>query len=718
MIPETAAAPVLAISATFTAEPAQEALQFWIRELTWHYNLQFAPYNQVFQQLLDPSSLLASNRHGIDVVLVRFEDWGRYGSDAAPNGLDIEENAGQLISCLRSAAASFKVPIIVCICPASPAFVSDPARAELQHRLEERLIRELAGLETVHMISPGQLAALYPVPNAHDPHADELGHVPYTPLFFTALGTMLARRIHALRMSPYKVIALDCDETLWKGICGEDGPLGIEIDAPHRALQQFMAAQHDAGMLLCLATKNNQVDVFDTFRMHPDMPLRLDHFVSWRIDWESKAANLAMLAEELELGLDSFILLDDNAKECSEVEAAQPEVLALTLPPDPERIPDFLRHVWAFDHAKVTEVDRQRTALYTQQVERGRAARQVASLGEFVESLQIEVRIAPMASPDLARVAQLTQRTNQMNFTTIRRSESDLQALAGSEILTVHVSDRFGDYGLTGVAIVAAHDNALVIDTFLLSCRVLGRGVEHRLLAALGEMALERNLAAVEAPLTCTARNLPALLFLKNVGLEFQHVEADQLRFRFPASRAAKIRYKPGSGPVSKTTSETPAPAAAPRKRIPYARIAAEWSDPARLLERIRAAAAPKAARKAPYIAPRTELERRLAGIWSEALGSDGIGVHDDFFDLGGHSLLAVQLMSRVRQELGVDLSLELVYSGVFTVAELAEAIEVKEMERSGGDQYAALLAELEGLSDEEVRELLAKEGDPQCESS
>jgi FkbH-like protein len=718
MIPETAAAPMIAITSTFTAEPVREALAFWMKELGWNYEIRFAPYNQVFQQMLDAGGLLRANRNGVNVALLRLEDWARINEAGVPDLAGLEDSVAQFISTLQSAASCLPSPLLIFICPASPLFLADAERATFQQRMEERIAAAVKPLGSTYLSAAAEANQLYPVAEAHDPHADELGHVPYTPAWFAALGTLIVRKIHALRMSPYKVIVLDCDETLWKGICGEDGPQGITLDPPRRALQEFMLAQHAAGKLLCLVSKNNIEDVLDTFRMNPKMPLHLDHFVSWRINWKPKPVNFAELAEELDLGLDSFILVDDNPKECSEMQANEPEVLALALPAEPEKIPAFLRHVWAFDHLRVTEEDRHRAEMYVQQVERGRAEKQAASLEEFLESLQLDVRIAPMTVEELPRVAQLTERTNQMNFTVARRSESEIQALLNSgeaEILTVHVSDRFGSYGLTGVLIYRVAADAIVADTFLLSCRVLGRGVEHRMLAELGRAAQQRSLPTVEVPYVRAPRNIPALLFLESVGLAFQHVESDRLCFRFPAQVAAGMLYKP-SGTAAPMRDKA-APAAVSRPvAAPYARIAVELRDPKKILARIQAQNQGHSSNGTAYAPPRTELERRLAEIWAEALRVAPVGIHDDFFDLGGHSLLAVQLMSRVRQEFGVDLSLELVYSGSFTVAELAEAIEVKEI--VGGDRYEALLEEVEALSDEEVRALLAKEGDLSCESS
>jgi FkbH-like protein len=705
--------PSIVISATFTADAIEPTLSFWMRELSFDYRIQLAPYNQVFQLLLDPAGALAANRGGVNAVLVRFEDWASGEHTAAPDLPRLEADIRHFVDVLRAGAASFGAPLVVCLCPASPAF-----EGEFQQRMEAFVAAGLDGLSTVHLVRPQEIDSLYPVAQRHDPLGDKLGHIPYTPAYFAALGTVLARRIHALRTPPFKAIALDCDDTLWRGICGEDGPQGVVVDAPRRALQEFMIAQHDAGMLLCLCSKNNVEDVLDTFRLHPEMRLRLDHFVSWRINWSPKPANLAALAEELELGLDSFILVDDNPKECREVEASCPEALSLALPARQDEIPDFLRHVWAFDHARVTEEDRARSDMYVQEIERQRAGKHAASLEEFLKSLQLEVRIAPMSPKDLARVAQLTQRTNQMNFTAVRRSEADIQALLESgkaECLTVHVSDRFGSYGLAGVIVFRGGADTIVVDTFLLSCRALGRGVEHRMLAALGGIAVQRGLSTVEARFVRSQRNRPALLFLETVGLPFQTVRGDALVFRFPAGVAARIKYEPSAKPHTAAVAAATPPSAPARSPVPYARIASELRDAGKILDRVRAASAATlpalpSTMPPPTEPPRTDLERRLCRIWSEMLVVEPIGIRDNFFDLGGHSLLAVQLLSRLKDELGIELSLEVVYGAEFTVAELAKAIELREIELAGADRYAEMLAEVESLSDEEVRELLAKE--------
>ncbi len=585
---------------------------------------------------------------------------------------------------LRTAAA-FPAPLVLVICPPAEA----AAEAIVRHAL--------ADVPGVHIIAPCQVQALYPVAEVYDPHADQLGRLPYTPEFFAALATAVARKIHAISHPPYKVVALDCDDTLWSGICGEEGPAGVTLDAPRRALQEFMLERKREGMLLALVSKNNEHDVLDTFLSHPEMPLRLDDFAARRINWESKSANLAALAEELDVALDSFILVDDNPKECTEAQAAVPEVLVLPLPSDPAAIPEFLRHVWAFDRARLTAEDRARAQFYAQNAERTRAGRAAGSLEEFLASLRLEVSIQPMAPAQVARVAQLTRRTNQMNATLVRRNEAEIRAL-DAETLVVEVSDRFGSYGLCGVVIFRSTADALAVDTFLLSCRALGRGVEHRMLARLGEIARERGLSRVEIPFVAGPRHRPAELFLESTGMApagFLSAEA-----------ASAVRYR--------VERQAPAPTREPsreRKRaVPdYVKFATALRTPEALLRHIRAASEKPAPASAGE--PRTDLERQLCRLWSDLLNVAAVAPTDNFFALGGHSLLAVQLLSRVRQVYGVEVSLDVVYTGEFTVAELAKAIELKEMAQAGG-HYQDLLAELERLSEDEVRALLAAEQD------
>jgi amino acid adenylation domain-containing protein/FkbH-like protein len=550
----------IAIASTFTAEPVEQSLSFWTRKLGWDCTVAFAPFNQLIQQLLDPSSLLSLNRQGVNVILIRFEDWCATvdepvgSSPATDTRYAIKANISEFIRTLRVFARPSPCACIVCVCPASQSVLAQRGEAWL-NEMEESLKRDAETAIGVYAITGRELLSRYPVANYHDRHGDRVGRVPYTPEFFTALGTMLARKLNAVTQLPYKVIALDCDHTLWDGICGEDGPEGVRIEGPHRYLQEFMIAQHDAGMLLCLCSKNREQDILDVFDRHSDMVLTRDHIIARRINWSPKADNLKSLSDELGISLNSFIFVDDDPVECAAVRAICPEVLVLQLPQCREQIPRFLGHVWAFDHVHATEEDTKRTALYRQERDRAQSQREAPTFEEFLHSLDLHVDISTVEAAHLDRVSQLTHRTNQFNMTGRKRSAHDLQLLQESgrhECYLVRMSDRFGDYGLVGLLILGEAGEAIRVDTFLLSCRALGRKGEHRMLAWLGSLATQRGLASVVLPLVTTRRNQAALEFLNSIAEEFRQPVDGGFVFTIPAKYAAELASRT---PLSRSMS-------------------------------------------------------------------------------------------------------------------------------------------------------------------
>jgi amino acid adenylation domain-containing protein/FkbH-like protein len=680
----------IVIAATFTAEPIEEPLRFWLNELEFPGEIAFAPYNQVFQQLLDPGSLLTRNSRGINVVLVRMEDWdpASHGPrDAITLYLEkIEQHTREFMTSLKQAAAHSAAPYLVCVCPSVRASTSSSKNAAFFHEMETRLATELTGISGVHLVTTQELQDLYPVADPYDPHGDELGHVPYTPAFFTALATMVARKFHLLKRAPSKVVVLDCDNTLWAGVCGEDGPTGIRLDSPWRELQQFMREQAQSGRVLCLCSKNNEEDVSAVFAQRSEMPLRRDDFVATRINWRPKSENLKTLAKELNLGLDSFVFVDDNPVECAEVEANCPEVTVLQLPEPPDLIPQFLKHCWVFDRSQATAEDRQRTAQYQQNRLRDELHGESLSLADFLTRLDLKVRINELSEDELPRVSQLTHRTNQFNFTTRRRSEADIKGLEreGFKILTTSVTDRFGDYGLVGVAIYHVQGERLDVDTLLLSCRVLGRGVEHQLFAHLGQLAREQGASYVDVHFSPTKKNQPALDFVNGIGASFRQASNGGYLYRFPAEVAVAV--KPGSDSPAASPQPVNSDAAgslhpSPLTARPFSRwrwLALEASEANKIVQLIEAKTATRSRGQLAYAEPRNEVERQLCETWGKLLRIDRIGVHDNFFQLGGHSLLAVRLFAELEKVTHKKLPIVTIFQAP-TVAQLAGVIRAKE---------------------------------------
>jgi FkbH-like protein len=541
----------IALTATFTAEPVEEPLNFWMSELEFPCIVKFGPYNQVFQQLLDPASLLSTNQDGLNVVLIRLEDWwhGAGNSRLSDDGLEntrrrVEFNSKDLIEALKFASANSRVPHLLCFCPASSGIQTDEALAGFFNSIEEHIAGSLKNVGGVYVVTSGESMSFYPVAQYEDPKANEVSHVPYTREFFHGLGTMIARRFYRIHAPPYKVIALDCDNTLWKGVCGEDGALGVSIGPGHTALQEFMLAQRNAGMLLCLCSKNNEEDVWRVFEQNPGMILQREHFVSSRINWQPKSKNLRSLSAELQLGLDSIIFLDDSAIECAEVEAGCPEALTLRLPGNETDFKRFLSHIWAFDHLKITQEDRQRSDLYAQNAGRNELRAQSVRLEDFLDGLELQIEFLPMTKANLPRVAQLTQRTNQFNFTGVRCSEGEVEQMcsaAGAECLVMQLRDRFGDYGLVGAMIFTRSPGLLDVGNVLLSCRALGRRVEHRMLSHLGRIARDEGRETLRINFVPTPKNQPAREFLESIGARIEAGNGATCEINFESGRMAEL---------------------------------------------------------------------------------------------------------------------------------------------------------------------------------
>jgi FkbH-like protein len=657
----------VAITATFTADPILPALDFVLHEAGLNLVLRLSPYNQVFQELLSPASLLGTNASGVNLILIRMEDFVRE-VDGAENAVTIiRQTAVELADALSRYAQHARVPALLAMMPPSPratqALLPELKAATAQILLHTRTLPGITLLssEELELDSPDE---------SYDDDADELAHMPFTEARYASFGLAIARKVHALLVPAHKVLVLDCDETLWKGVVGEDGVDGISIPKGLVCLQQFAVRIQGQGTLLCLVSKNTERDVLAVFAKRTEMPLKLEHLVAHRINWEPKARNIVSLAKALNLGLESFVFIDDNPVECALMRAELPQVVTLQLPPDDE-IESFLTHLWTFDKVAVTEEDTRRTSMYRENAARLELERVTTNISEFIASLAVVTEIAPPEEGEWARAAQLTQRTNQFNFTTIRRTELELRALLGngSNVLRVRVRDRFGDYGLVGLVIIAYDAGPLLrVDTLLLSCRVLGRGVEHTILRYLGALAHQRGLRHIDLQYVLTPSSEPARAFAESVAAEFRiEDEGNRIIYRIPAETACAIAYQPGQDPIAVTEArkleekKTPTSVFRPsgnQLSERYSRLARTLTSGSRVLEATRTRRVRPGTLPGKPKMPATDTERAMRALWQQLLGIDGLGVEDDYFALGGTSLIAARLFAEISQRFGVRLPL------------------------------------------------------------
>jgi FkbH-like protein len=669
----------IAISATFSSEPLTESLQFWVDRLKLPFSVKHAAFNQVFQTLLDQVGLFAANADGVNVALIRWQDLG--------DSEQLENNAKSLIETIARAGNQLSAPLIVLNCPCSPVFLSDPGSTALALRLDHELAQRVATLSNIHLISSASVQEFYPVSNVDDPISERLAQIPYTAEFYAALGTILARKAASLRRSPYKVIVVDLDNTLWTGVAGEDGWQGVRIDGGRLALQELLLKQREQGALLAVCSKNNENDAWEVFERRPEMLLKKQHFSAWQINWDPKSVNIRRIAQQLSLGADSFIFLDDCGKECAEVRAQAPEVLTLQIPASSSDLLSFVRHIWAFDRGKATAEDRLRVESYEREQTRALEAQKAGSLEDFVASLALQVTIEPLRPEMIARVAQLTQRTNQFNTTTIRRTEAELKSTLDERSLqgiTVAVTDRFGDYGNVGAVLYNVVSSSLVVDSFMLSCRALGRGVEHAIVRYLGEEAQRHQAEDVVIRFIASPKNALALRFLDSLESTGESGGLYTRSFRIKADYATQLVYRPLAGSENEQLQKVSQPelraSAVCSAAIDYSGLAASLNTVSAIRAEIcksKPAEEFEAASSATpgSAAPRNDTEAELVKIWAEVLQKPTVGIHDDFFELGGTSLRAVGLLVRVVETFDrPDLVLSMVLEAP-TVARFAVAL-------------------------------------------
>lgn len=353
------------------------------------------------------------------------------------------------------------------------------------------------------------------------------GKAPYTPAFFDELARRIALATRGFGSYFYKVVALDCDNTLWGGIIGEDGLSGIELD-PYNypgnvywTVQQQLRQLESQGMLLCLCTKNNAADADEVFAKHPNAVLKDEHFAAKKVNWEPKVVNLQALAQELNLGQESFIFIDDSDFELEAVRTQLPQVKLFQVPKKLSDYPALLREVAALCVAGGFSA-KSKTEQYRQLALAAAAQEGFGSQEEYLRSLGLKVYVHRDAREQVARIAELTQKSNQFNLTTRRYTPGEITALMNRPDATVYsfaVTDRFGECGITGVIVVdfaAAH---ATVDAFLMSCRVIGRGVEFAVWRAVLDDARKIGKRGLSAAYYPSTKNAQVSDFFDRLGL-------------------------------------------------------------------------------------------------------------------------------------------------------------------------------------------------------
>lgn len=641
----------IVVSADFTAAPLQERLATWARALGWRRRVEVADSTQIIEALLADDRALARERGEINLVLATTDpSWSR---------ATCRTYAGELLQAAGAFTGRHEAAIALLLCPVpgapTPTWPEDlPASPDVVALALHRFLPV-----------PDRMEALM------DPQAYRIGRVPYAPAGLDHVALALARVVHALDKPPHKVIVTDCDETLWGGVVGEEGPEGVRVEARHRALQAFLREQKAQGVLLALASKNAVTDVAEVFAKHPEMLLERDDFVAEKINWRSKPENLRALAAELDLGLDSFVFIDDSPVECAQMRAQCPAATVIHLAPELD-VAGYLHRAWAFDMPRSTAAAADRTALYRTAARREAARSEAPSLVAYIEGLELEITLAPPREAELSRAVELTHRTNQFNLNGRPASAAALRdpSVAGRRVRLVAVRDRFGDYGITGlVALDVDGQGVAHVWQFLLSCRVLNRGVEHRLLQETGRIAAAAGAHELAFDAVDTGRNAPLQDFVCRLGVQPTagarlSVEAALALDWREALKAPANPETSQPGEDGATTWRPPGQAHGPGAASPaVAPEVLEWiavtlcQDQA--LSRFYRPHAPENSAE-PTSHPDTDdgVPARLYRLAAQALGMERVDPERSFVELGGDSLAAVGFLASVGHTFGVEIGL------------------------------------------------------------
>jgi FkbH-like protein len=547
----------IAFLCNITIDPLIPYTKFLCYKENLKADIYMGDYDNVIQEVMDASS--GTYRHSPDIIVVclKMETLSERlaASFSAMSIEEIKEESGRIVNFVDKVLSEIRKNTKAVILlhnfeiPVYPSFgildyQGHSKQVNTFRKINSDLVDIAGKYDSAYIIDIVLLESTIGYLKFFDSRYWHLAKAPYTREAFKTIAKEYIKFIGALKGKSKKCLVLDCDNTLWGGIIGEDGINKIEIGktypgSAYLEFQQAILNLYNRGIMLAICSRNNESDVLEVLENHPDMILREKHFVSMRINWSDKVANLKEIARELNIGLDSLVLLDDSDFEINMVKQMLPQVITIRLPNDPSLYRDLLNSCGLFDTLTFSEEDRERSAMYKAEIGRkeAKAKFQATTLEDYYKYLEMEVSIKNADEFSIPRISQLTQRTNQFNLTTRRYSEAQIKELSeakDSAVRYLHLKDRFGDTGIVGVAILKYTGKEALIDTFLLSCRVIGRGVEEVFLRDCVNMAVRRGCEKIVGLYLPTSKNGQVQKFYENHNFSCMEKNSSGAKYSFP----------------------------------------------------------------------------------------------------------------------------------------------------------------------------------------
>ena len=545
-------APRLAIIGGCSLYPLHELVQHCLEAAGYpagqKVDIFTGAYDNYVAEVMLPESSLYEFRPDV-IVLIPSDRRCSYSGELFDSREQQEAQARRLafdlLELCRTAHDRTRAEIVLANFALPAAF--DPGPYRTRTAASDWTFRKMVNLELglgapafVHLCDVEFLSARRGTLGVHDARAWFESKQPYAADFLVDVAKEINHIVSGLRRNIKKLVVLDLDNTLWGGVIGDDGLEGIEIGdtSPRgeafKAFQQYLKSLTKRGILLAVCSKNDRAKAVEPFEKHPEMALRMSDFVSFKANWEPKSENLRQIATELNLGLDSFVFVDDNPAEVDIVRQFLPEVETVLLTADPSDFITLLQDRRFFEPLNITPEDIHRGQQYRQEAQRKETLAACTDMAAYLGSLEMRAVITEFQGVDVPRIAQLINKSNQFNVTTRRRTESEVRAVIQDPshiAFTVRLADRFGDHGLISVVICRIEGTVMEIDTWLMSCRVLKRQVEDEVVKEIVRLARDLDCHVIRGRYNPTSKNSMVRDLYPRMGFAEGGQVGDQLVF-------------------------------------------------------------------------------------------------------------------------------------------------------------------------------------------
>lgn len=529
----------ISILSNITVNQIKEVLECSIREKGVYAKVHFGDYDNIVQ---DSKILSSSNCVIVFWEIDNFIDGFDYKAEVmSTNQIELLED--KIKTSIKFTLSNLSKTSIVFFNLFRPLFdqsfiQKESKRISLADKLNHFLVENCP--PNVNLVDINQIKAIGSIKKSIDYRFYSSAKSPYTYEFFRNYSNFITPAIAAPNGKAKKALILDCDNTLWRGIIGEDGMDGISIsesgDGLHfREVQFLVKALLKNGVLIGLCSKNNINDVNRVLLEHDDMILKDDDISIKRINWNDKADNLVSISKELNISLDSIVFVDDSDFEINNIKQRLPDIQTIKVPEKTYLYPNLIREISSlFYQESRTDEDLIKTNLYKHEQKRQKSRSTFKNMTEYLKSLKLELSINSDFKSNIARIAQLTQKTNQFNLTTTRYSEEDLKKFIDDKsysVYTFELEDTFGSYGLTGLSIVHLKDDNAYFDTFLMSCRVIGRKIEFNFVDNIIMELKNRGIKKIYASYIKTKKNSQVENFWEIINFNKVNVKKKNVQY-------------------------------------------------------------------------------------------------------------------------------------------------------------------------------------------